>query len=86
MGLLAKQETAARRMNLQINAEQALAIARKDGETAYKDLSFFRVTLALEPDGWHVDYELKNPLASGGGPHYVIDPTSGAIIKKRYEQ
>jgi hypothetical protein len=86
MGLLAKQGKAASRMNLQIPAEQALAIARRDGEAAYRDLSFFRVTLTLEPDGWHVDYELKDPLVSGGGPHYVIDPTSGAIVEKRYEQ
>jgi hypothetical protein len=41
---------------------------------------------ALEPDGWHVDYELKAPALQGGGPHYVIDPVSGGILAKRYEQ
>ena len=40
----------------------------------------------LEDDGWHVDYDLTEPLVAGGGPHYVIDPTNGAIVRKRYEQ
>jgi|GEM_PF-5143872 len=25
--------------------------------------------LVLEEDGWHVDYELKDPRLKGGGPH-----------------
>lgn len=41
--------------------------------------------MALEADGWHVDYELKDPAAKGGGPHYVIDSGSGSIVSKRYE-
>jgi hypothetical protein len=45
-----------------------------------------RFVLALELDGWHVDYQLKSATAVGGGPHYVIDAASGAIAKKRYEQ
>ena len=40
----------------------------------------------LEDDGWHVDYELKDPRLKGGGPHYIIDPHTGAILSKRYEQ
>ena len=36
--------------------------------------------------GWHIDYWLKNPNLNGGGPHYIIDATSGAILQKRYEQ
>src|SRR5436305_90002 len=40
----------------------------------------------LEEDGWHVDYELKDPRLKGGGPHYVIDRFNGAILSKRYEQ
>jgi hypothetical protein len=69
-----------------MNAEDALRIARLDGERVYRELSGCRVTLALEADGWHVDYELKNPESNGGGPHYVIDARSGAIVSKRYEQ
>ena len=42
--------------------------------------------LSLEPDGWHIDYELKDPNLNGGGPHYIIDAATGAILHKRYEQ
>lgn len=40
----------------------------------------------LQQDGWHMDYELKDPHVQGGGPHYVIDPGDGAILAKQYEQ
>ena len=40
----------------------------------------------LEDDGWQVGYELKDPRLKGGGPHYVIDSQTGAIISKVYEQ
>jgi hypothetical protein len=66
--------------------EQVLTIAQSDAARVYGDLSMYRIHLALEPDGWHVDYELKNPELKGGGPHYVIDAGNGAIISKRYEQ
>jgi hypothetical protein len=33
-----------------------------------------------------VDYELEDPRRKGGGPHDVIDPLTGAILSKRYEQ
>jgi hypothetical protein len=67
-------------------SDQILHIARIDAEGAYRDLSGYRITLALEADGWHVDYELMNPDLNGGGPHYIIDPTTGVIHSKRYEQ
>lgn len=66
--------------------DQVLSIAQRDAATAYGDLSIYRVQLALEDDGWHVDYDLKNPRHKGGGPHYLIDPATGAILSKRYEQ
>jgi hypothetical protein len=40
----------------------------------------------LEPDGWHVEYYLKDPNLNGGGPHYVIDVQTGAILSKKYYQ
>ncbi len=67
-------------------ADQALTIAQADAVKAYRDLSGYRIRLALEEDGWHVDYELKDPKLKGGGPHYVIDSFTGAIVSKRYEQ
>jgi hypothetical protein len=66
--------------------DQVLAIAQADAARAYRDLSLFRIQLALETDGWHVDYELKDARLKGGGPHYVIDAHTGAIVSKRYEQ
>ena len=69
-----------------ISGDQALRIAETDAMAAYGNLSDYRIILALEQDGWHVDYELKNPHALGGGPHYLIDPTSGTILWKKYEQ
>jgi hypothetical protein len=70
-----------------VTSDEALRIARLDAEVAYRDgLEHYLIQIARQPDGWHVDYELTNPLAAGGGPHYVIDSASGAILSKRYEQ
>jgi hypothetical protein len=66
--------------------DQALAIAQADALRTYGDLTPYRIQLVMESDGWHVDYELKDPRFKGGGPHYLIDPVSGAILSKRYEQ
>jgi hypothetical protein len=65
---------------------EILRVAHEDGLRAYRDLSDFRITLVLEDDGWHVDYDLNKPGWCGGGPHYVIEPNTGAILSKRYEQ
>ena len=70
----------------QCSSDQALYAARWDAERAYGDLNGYRITVELESDGWHVDYELKDPTLDGGGPHYVIDAATGAILSKRYEQ
>jgi hypothetical protein len=69
-----------------VSGDAALRIAHADAEQVYLDLSHYRIILALEPDGWHVDYQLKSVTAHGGGPHYIIDAATGAIAKKRYEQ
>ncbi len=69
-----------------ISCDQALRIARTDAESAYRDLSIYRIAMSLEENGWLVDYELKDPELQGGGPHYVIDARTGEILSKRYEQ
>jgi uncharacterized membrane protein YkoI len=69
-----------------ISCDEALAIARKDAEKAYRDLSAFRIIIERRADGWHIDYELSDVFLKGGGPHYVIDATTGAVVSKRYEQ
>jgi hypothetical protein len=67
-------------------SDEVLKIARLDAERAYGDLTLYRIGIVLEADGWHVDYQLKDPHLNGGGPHYVIDPMSGAILARKYEQ
>jgi ClpX C4-type zinc finger len=69
-----------------IGSQEALAIAEADAVKTYPELIGFQIWLSLEPDGWHVDYEPKDPTIKGGGPHYVIDAVTGAIISKRYDQ
>ena len=78
--------TATLPMPAKLAGDQILSIAQQDAIGAYRDLSAFRILLVLEADGWHVDYDLKDPNLFGGGPHYVIDPQTGAILSKRYEQ
>lgn len=69
-----------------LSSDQVLKIARLDAEQAYRDLGPYRISLVLEADGWHVDYELKDASLNGGGPRYLIDPVTGVILSKRYEQ
>ena len=69
-----------------ITSDEALKIARLDGEKAYRDLSDYRVVVVMEADGWHIDYDLKDPNWNGGGPHYIIDASDGRILWKIYEQ
>ena len=69
-----------------LSAKRALGIAQAEAAQAYRDLFLYRIRLELEPDGWHIDYELKDPHLKGGGPHYVIDRLTGALVSRRYEQ
>ena len=69
-----------------LGSHQILAVAQADAMKVYGDLSPYRIQLVLEADGWHVDYELKDPRLKGGGPHYIIDATTGTILTRRYEQ
>ena len=71
---------------LRLAGDQALTIAQIDAIKAYRDLTPYSVHHALEEDGWHVDYELKDPKLKGGGPHYVIDFVTGAVVSRQYEQ
>jgi hypothetical protein len=70
----------------QITSDQALKIARLDAEKVYRDLTRYRIFVELVQEAWHVNYELKNQQAQGGGAHYVIDGQTGTIRNKKYEQ
>ena len=69
-----------------VSRQQAIAIAEADGLRAYGNLDKFTLEVSLQDDGWHVDYWLRKRRVAGGGPHYVIDATTGGIVSKRYEQ
>ena len=69
-----------------LGGDQVLTVAQADAARVYRDLSVYRIHLVLEEDGWHVDYDLKDTRLKGGGPHYLIDARTGAILSKRYEQ
>ena len=69
-----------------LSVAEVLRIAHEDAQAVYCDLSGFKITLTPCPDGWHVDYDLTDRLSAGGGPHYVIDPATGDIMSRRYEQ
>jgi hypothetical protein len=63
-----------------------LRIACTDALQAYRDLSDYQITLMLQADGWHVDFNIMEPLVAGGGPSYVIDGSTGTILSKCYYQ
>jgi hypothetical protein len=64
---------------------EILHIAQEDARKAYRDLSSMEVKAELEGDGWHVEYEPRGDV-NGGGPHYLIHPETGQILKKMYYQ
>jgi hypothetical protein len=43
-------------MPLPVSGDAAWRIAHADAEKAYRDLTGYRIVLALESDGWHVNY------------------------------
>jgi len=83
---MAKAPQAREQSRHMLAADQALAIAQADAVQAYRDLSAYCIHLTLEEDGWHIDYQPKNPRFKGGGPRYVIDRLTGTIMSKQYEQ
>jgi hypothetical protein len=69
-----------------ISEEAARDIAAAEAGQAYHDLSGYQVSARLADGSWYVDYELIDESLLGGGPHFVIDATSGTITARRYEQ
>jgi hypothetical protein len=70
-----------------ISRQQAIAIAEADAVPVYgDDLLNLTLEITLAEGGWHVKYEMRKPRWAGGGPHYVIDATTGEIVSKKYYQ
>lgn len=69
-----------------ISEKEALQIAEIDAKAAYGNLELYTVRAVLDRNTWLVDYELRDPNLNGGGPHYIIDAKTGAVLDKHYEQ
>ena len=71
-----------------IARQQAIADAEADALPMYGSyLHTLTLNVLLDDDGWHLEYSPKRDgYRTGGGPHYVIDATTGAIISKKYYQ
>lgn len=70
-----------------ISRQAVLAIAEADAIAAYGDLSYLKVEAELKDGQWIVAYRMNRPGRwAGGGPHYVIDATTGEIVSKKYYQ
>jgi hypothetical protein len=71
-----------------ISGDEALRISHEDATRVYRGelRTRFKITICFEQDGWHIDYDPKDPNANGGGPHYIVDASTGQIVFKRYDQ
>lgn len=73
-----------------VSSHRALEIAEADALPVYHDLSPYRIEVWRDEAGWHVEYYVRQTPTSrfltGGGPHYVIDAETGAIVAKKYYQ
>lgn len=72
-----------------VSCDRALAVAHADAVQAYRDPETrYRIEVRLEADGWHVEYYFRGTgrFHTGGGPHYLIDTTTGEILSKKYYQ
>jgi hypothetical protein len=71
-----------------ITVNQAITIASDDAIPMYgaERLNRLQLTATLHDDGWHVEWHQWRPRHTGGGPHYVIDATTGSIVSKKYSQ
>lgn len=69
-----------------VSRQQAIALAEADALPVYGDLDGLTLEVVLADDGWHVDYWVRQPRVAGGGPHYIIDAHTGAILSKKYYQ
>ncbi|HLA10129.1 MAG TPA: hypothetical protein VJ023_06010 [Pyrinomonadaceae bacterium] len=68
-----------------INKEDAVAIAKKDGVAAYGSLVSYDLIACDLAKVWIVIFSPKESM-DGGGPEYVIDKGTGKILDKRYYQ
>lgn len=66
--------------------DEAITVARQDAQRVYGDLAPYEMLVTEEKDAWRIDFELKDKIANGGGPHYRIEKATGKILWKEYQQ
>jgi len=71
-----------------ISRQQTVGIVEADALPMYGNcLHTLVLEMTLHGDGWHLVYSPKRQrYCTGGGPHYIIDATTGAIVSKKYYQ
>jgi hypothetical protein len=71
-----------------ISRQEAITIAETDALPMYGAdwLAQLQLRVTFQGDGWHVEFHQWRPRHTGGGPHYVIDATTGKIVSKKYYQ
>ena len=69
-----------------VDSHRAPAITEADAISVYRDLSPSSIEIGLDADGWRVGYRIKKPRVAGGGPRYLIDAGTGAILASKYHQ
>ncbi|QJW99955.1 hypothetical protein [Frigoriglobus tundricola] len=71
-----------------VTRPQAIGIAEADAVLMYgKYLHTLVLEMSLHDNGWHLEYRpRRDGYRTGGGPHYVIDAETGAIVSKTYYQ
>jgi hypothetical protein len=71
-----------------VSRQQAIGIAEADALPMYGNyLHTLVLEMCLHEDGWHLKYSpQRQGFRTGGGPHYVIDATTGEIVSKMYYQ
>ena len=70
---------------VRISTDTAILIAKGDAAENYT-LDRYDITVTDEPEGWRIVFKLKNTHAFGGGPEYLVDKTTGKILKAKYEK
>ena len=69
-----------------IGADEARAIALRDAEGVYRDVSIYEIDVTPSAGGgFDVVFRLADPTLDGGGPEYEI-AADGTIAAKRYYQ
>jgi Zn-dependent metalloprotease len=69
-----------------ISKEAALEIARRDAKKESVDLGVYEVVALEEVSAWRVVFRLNRKGLNGGGPKYLIDKATGAIVERKYTQ